>query len=242
MCPEQIQGEPLGPESDVYSLGIILYELLTGRRPFLGDDLGEILQQIRTGPRPPREISPTIPEPIQEICIRCLRFDRTERYPTAEDLARDLEQVLHSGQTGPSRLSAPAVWIPFDRARPRPFLWSSSKSAVTPSRSQKTGSNRRGGTSAFRLGHAYASVGDLPDRGDSLQGSRSYLPVDRRSPGRSTFDLGTEPIALLARGAMEQSPRPSTHSASLKTSTAKHQYRPSAARGLATCRLTSRNR
>ncbi len=96
VSPEQLRGEVphLDGRSDIWALGVILYESLTGRRPFGGsfEELrGEILEKP---PRPPRQIDDTIPAELERICLRCLQKDPSDRYSTAKDLAGDLRAQL----------------------------------------------------------------------------------------------------------------------------------------------------
>ena len=108
MPPEQaISARDVGPEADIYSLGAVLYALLTGRPPFVGSDLGEILKQVLGAePVPPRELNPAIDADLQTICLNCLRKNPSERYRSAEELGEDLARwregrPFKSQQIGP---------------------------------------------------------------------------------------------------------------------------------------------
>jgi len=101
MSPEQARGEGhrVDGRSDIFSLGIVLYELLTGRRPFRGDAT-EIARQIITDePRPPRQVDDHIPAELERFCLKAMAKKTSERYTTARDLADDLRSLL-AGQAG----------------------------------------------------------------------------------------------------------------------------------------------
>jgi eukaryotic-like serine/threonine-protein kinase len=97
MSPEQAAGHvhAIGPATDIYALGAILYELLTGRPPFRAETASETERQvIAIEPAPPRRLNAKIPRDLETICLKCLQKERTERYATAADLVADLRRFL----------------------------------------------------------------------------------------------------------------------------------------------------
>ena len=94
VSPEQAQGRPLGPSSDLYSLGVVLYELVTGQVPFDADTpVSVALKQVNEEPVPPGQINATIPPALEAVIMRAMSKLPSERYSSAEEMRRDLQRV-----------------------------------------------------------------------------------------------------------------------------------------------------
>lgn len=95
MSPEQVMGGQLDPRTDIFSLGVVLYECLTGLRPFTGNTAGEVFARIRDGKyRPLEKVNPKVPPSLVRIVRRAMRVKLDDRYFDAAELRRDLELYL----------------------------------------------------------------------------------------------------------------------------------------------------
>jgi len=95
MSPEQIAGQKVDGASDLFSLGVVFFELLTGEKPFSGDSIATLIFNITSTPAPSiREKIPDLPEPFETIIGKLLAKDKSQRYPSGKALADDLKELL----------------------------------------------------------------------------------------------------------------------------------------------------
>ena len=113
MSPEQIGGQEVDGRSDIFSLGLVLYEMLTGTRPFGGQDLAQLMFNVANIPaRPPTHLVPELPAVLDYIVARALRKSASERYPTAAEFARDLREALPQLEGNAPGVAATTVPMP----------------------------------------------------------------------------------------------------------------------------------
>ena len=107
MAPEQAAGSAeIGPAADVYGLGAVLYECLTGRPPFRADTWEATLAQVLRGaPTPPALVNPAVPAALEAVCLRCLEKEPDRRYPRADAVAADLDRALAGEPTAAAPLT-----------------------------------------------------------------------------------------------------------------------------------------
>jgi eukaryotic-like serine/threonine-protein kinase len=111
LSPEQARGAPVDQRSDIYSVGVVLFELLTGKLPFNGETPLEIaMKHLSEIPRPPSELRPEVPADLDMVVLRALAKDPSDRYENAEEMERDLARVAQgAGVTAETAEAATAV-------------------------------------------------------------------------------------------------------------------------------------
>ncbi|MDQ3966473.1 MAG: Stk1 family PASTA domain-containing Ser/Thr kinase [Actinomycetota bacterium] len=138
ISPEQAMGEPVGPQSDLYSLGIVLYEMLTGTLPYDAETpIGVAMKHVNGNLVPPRELNPNVPEGMDAITTRLLAKNPEERYADAAELIEDLERAINGLQP------ANATTRPMDRLAPAGTAQTRAASVPPMSPETRDGGKRR---------------------------------------------------------------------------------------------------
>ena len=190
MSPEQHagQGAKVGPASDIYALGATLYVLLTGRSPFDGRLPGEIAAKVMRGEFVlPRHGKPEIPRPLEAICLKAMSLAPEDRYTSAVDLARDLEDWMADAPVSAAgaRILASSTCPPLDE----------------PAALHPDGHRRGGGTVVFAVMGLIAIL-VLQDRSNRHLAARNEELRQARAPSRGKGRAGTERIIDKFHGAV----------------------------------------
>ena len=160
LSPEQARGETVDARSDLYSTGCLLYELLTGRPPFVGESpVSVAYQHVRENPAPPSSYDPEIPPEVDAVVLKALAKNREERYQSASDMRADIHRIL-AGQQVTAPMAAVAETRPMYQAtsvverEPEPDLIAYTAADEPPD----TGNRRGRGLAYFLLGLAIVAL------------------------------------------------------------------------------------
>ena len=126
MSPEQARGELVDARTDLFSVGVTLYEMATGTKPFRGEGIAGVLAAVlNRPPQRPRALNPAIPHELERIILKAIEKDKSARYPSASELRRDLERVAASGHGSTRRRTVLALLLvaAVGIAASTAFLW-----------------------------------------------------------------------------------------------------------------------
>ena len=174
MSPEQIRGDTLDARTDIFSLGLVLYEMATGRQAFSGPTGGVIIEAVLTrAPAPARNINPNIPERLEEIISKALHKDKAQRYQHAAEVRNDLQQLDRGSDSG-WRSAAGST----ETMAARPTVASEAESSHTGSSGPHTAQNvttRTGAIRRERVAKIIDSLAVLPFENASRDPENEYL-------------------------------------------------------------------
>ncbi|HZG62478.1 MAG TPA: protein kinase, partial [Rubrobacteraceae bacterium] len=187
ISPEQAMGESVSPASDLYSLGIVLYEMLTGRVPFEVESLSDLPAAHAGGPPPhPRELNPKIPEGTDALVMRLLRRDPDDRYASACQLIKDLERVRDG-------------LLPVDSSADEATTAALGTSAASPLAALAPGATGPHGKKWFPIVAAFALLALLSAasgwnvlRDSGAAGAATISEVLRGAPGGPPIEVGAK--------------------------------------------------
>ncbi len=164
LSPEQIEGQKQDGRSDLFSLGVVLYEMITGVRPFAGNSLGEVCAQILTAnPIPPSKRNPAIPAAFDRIIARCLAKNPDERYQSGNDLARALYLVARCGDK--LSVAAETYLLVYAPGAPTRSIGHRGRNPAACRRRERRGFSARLDSDAVHAGYRFRGSGNLQRSG-----------------------------------------------------------------------------
>ena len=168
MAPELWQGALVDGRTDLYALGVVLYEMLTGRLPFDGDSpVSLVIRHVQEAPPPPRQFNPGLPEAVEQVILKALEKDPANRFQTVEEMVSALVQAAGLSQ---NRMAAPFAMI---APRQPPAAWK----ALYPQAASGVPTNQRAGVERMeRACHGRAASQCFPLGQDSRQPTRPSWP------------------------------------------------------------------
>jgi len=209
MSPEQVLGQPLDGRSDVFSLGVVLHELLTGRTLFDGEHPGQVADQVQKLAIPaPSSVQPAVPPELDRICLKALARARDHRYTRAADLARELSAFVGARAPGLGREDLGALvaeWAPRGGVAPPVGLGDPSSGFAATIPASPSMAWAAGGEAAppeAANGEARAAVATVVDAGTAA--------AARPSPSPASVAPATVPARRPAPAVVEREPEPET--------------------------------
>ncbi len=183
MSPEQAQDQDIDARSDIFSFGIVLYEMATGKRAFLGESPVSIIGAIlHKDPIPVRELNPQVPEELQRIVVKTLEKDREDRYQTAHELMVDLRRLMKK-ETERSHTALAAE--PLKREKSRKWIWM--------------------GTAAVLCAAAWVALSGRGTPADSAPLAMEQLTFSSETKGAAIFTDGARVYFLSGQNRVEMS-------------------------------------
>ncbi|MGH9712793.1 MAG: protein kinase domain-containing protein [Candidatus Acidiferrales bacterium] len=167
MSPEQVRGDNLDLRTDIFALGLLLYEMATGRQAFGGGTGGMIIEAVLTrSPVSPRSINPDIPPRLEEIINRALHKDRDQRYQQAADIRADLQQLARGVDSGRNLAGGPAESAVISTA---------SQSSSSAERMAQNSTSQSGAPRTERVSKIIDSLAVLPFENSTRDPEHEYL-------------------------------------------------------------------